>query len=104
MLHFQCMKFKKKFILWTAFLLLMGMFNCVALEPAFAYHEDETACQAGEDGHCCFVCHSIHHLWTAAGDGHSLSSLTQQENFLKDRYAMALEPPQRLIFHPPAVS
>ena len=97
------MKLKKKILFFTVFMVLAGILNCAALEPAFAYHKGDTACQTGDDGHCCFVCHSIHHLWMTAGDGGSLGSLTPQENFLKDRNALALDPPQRMIFHPPAV-
>jgi len=84
-------------------MVLLGILNCAVLEPVFASHESDAACQTEDDGHCCFVCHSIHHLWMTAGDGGAFESLTPQENFIRDRNALVLDPPQRLIFHPPAV-
>ncbi len=95
--------FKKKILYFAVFMVLAGILNCSAIEPVFASHESDTACQTETDGHCCFVCHSIHHLWISAGDGGSLGSLSPQENFIKDRNALALDPPQRMIFHPPVV-
>jgi hypothetical protein len=94
---------KKTFLLALAFIALAGIINCMVIEPAFAYQEDETACQTESETHCCFICNSAQHQWIS-----SVPTLVAHQMVRSDKFSFSQtdypgDPPLRAIFHPPSI-
>jgi hypothetical protein len=94
---------KKTFLLALAFVALAGIINCTVIEPAFAYQEDEAACQTENEAHCCFICSPAQHQWIS-----STSALAPHQMIRADRFSFPqtdypIDPPLRSIFHPPSI-
>lgn len=95
------MKWKKAFIASFAFVALIGIINCMVIEPAFAYKEDKAACQTSDETHCCFICHSGHHQWTSPATTSMAHRLVVSDHLLVLPFDVQIDPPLGSIFHPP---
>ena len=91
---------KREIISVIAFVALIGIFNCVLVEPAIAYKDDPVVSQ-NEETHCCFICHSMHHQWlTPKTSTVSPDVIPSQGAFWPTDY-FRLDPLPASIFHPP---
>lgn len=84
----------------VALVTLVGIFNCILIEPAFAYKEDPAASQKDE-AHCCFICHSSHHQWIAGGSSSDFPHLIPTASAVLQETQFLIDPPAGSIFHPP---
>ncbi len=94
----------RKFLLFTfTFIALLGILNCALIEPAFAYREDESACQTNDNCDRCFICNSNHHQWIDTQNLVNPSCLIPTTVISLEVKDMVLESPQGSIFRPPII-
>ena len=91
-------------ITFIALAALFGIINCVAVEPALAQIDGHhTEATTEKDGHCDFICHSSHHLWTVGSTGIALEQPLKSLGSIALTFKVDPDPPLKGIFHPPAV-
>jgi len=84
--------------------MLVGILNCVVVEPALAQFQEHHATAAAEEGgHCDFICHSFHHQWIATSPNALIHEPSPSQSLVSERFYGSPEPPLRNIFHPPLV-
>lgn len=91
---------KKAVLIIIAFVALVGILNCVMIEPALAYKEDPAASQTDE-AHCCFICHSSHHQWIVSSISSDFPYLVLTGPTVLQELQFLIDPPAGSIFHPP---
>lgn len=94
------MEGKKIFLVLIAIVALVGILNCVMIEPALAYKEDPAASQT-DKAHCCFICHSSHHQWIASSISSDFPYLVLTGSPVLQELQFLIDPPAGSIFHPP---
>jgi hypothetical protein len=94
------MKAKRPILTIVAFIALAGILSCALIEPAFAYKE-ESATPQNDEAHCCFICHSMHHLWIKSEATISLDGNAPIGRFLPSNPFAHHDPATGSIFHPP---
>ena len=83
-----------------AFAALVGIFNCVLIEPALAYQEDSALSQDNE-AHCCFLCSSMYHQWVSPGHSPDTPAILASDAIIPSNLSLHIEPFPDSIFHPP---
>ncbi len=91
---------RKGYIWILAIVALLGMANCVLVEPAFACDEDAAACSM-PDCQCCLTCNSASHQWATPQSAHSISIHCLSHSISIPSLAIPVDPPLGSIFHPP---
>ena len=91
---------KKALVCLFAFVALVGIINCVVIEPAHAYKEDK-AVSSTDDAKCCFFCCSLHHQWLPLTPGLKVFTNLTAMLFVSPAFSFAPDPPAGSIFHPP---
>ncbi len=94
------MKSKKIVLTLIALITLAGIINCVLIEPALAYKDDPAVSQQ-EETHCCFICHSMHHVWISPEGSATIPSVLPALGALYLSFVLRIDPPVGSIFHPP---
>jgi hypothetical protein len=94
------MKIKQLVFRVIAFIALIGIFNCVLIEPALAYKDDPVESQ-NEETHCCFICHSMHHQWLPSETSTVTLDAVSSQGAFWPTVDFHLDPLPASIFHPP---
>ena len=83
-----------------AFIALIGISNCVLIEPALAY-KDDSALSRDDEAHCCLLCSSMHHQWISSGHSPFTPAILALDAIILLNLSLRIEPFPDSIFHPP---
>lgn len=94
----------KNVIFIVAVIALVGIFNCVVVEPAYAQiHEHQETHEQESDGHCDVICHLSHHVWNVESQSILFEQPLVETQAVLHSIQAVPNPPVKGIFHPPAV-
>jgi hypothetical protein len=79
---------------------LIGIANCVLIEPAFACHSNVAKC-AKEATPSCSMCMPGHHQWIVFQDGNAGNEQPYVSIYRRFALSVNIDPPLGSIFHPP---
>jgi hypothetical protein len=92
----------KKRAVWTAlaFLALLGIANCVLIEPALASRENLVK-HTDEVVPCSPMCHFAHHQWLGPQEAFDVNNEMSVVLYSPAPTIANIDPPVGAIFHPP---
>lgn len=94
----------KSVIFIVAVIALVGIFNCVVVEPAYAQiHEHHETHEQESDAHNDMMCPFSHHIWNVESHQMLFEQPLIAREFVSYLSDFSPNPPVKGIFHPPAV-
>jgi hypothetical protein len=92
---------KRMILAGLVYFALIGIANCVLIEPALACHKNVATC-AKESAPICTMCNSVHHQWIGAQDVTAENDQMPVSLYRPAPPIVNIDPPVGSIFHPPA--
>lgn len=92
---------KKGFLVLFSLIALIGIMNCVLLEPAFAYKDEAVHSESNEDSECCFIHCTTCHMWMTSQSSTSLYNASPAGDLIPGTLAFHHDSPAGSIFRPP---
>ncbi len=90
---------KKSFHILFALVALLGIVNCLVLEPALAFQK-ETVCASDDGCDDCFVCCAMNHQ-ILPSPAIQFLPVNAVSRYIPASFSISLDSPSFSIFHPP---
>ncbi|MDP3920372.1 MAG: hypothetical protein Q8R76_06165 [Candidatus Omnitrophota bacterium] len=92
---------KKGILVLFSLVALLGILNCVLIEPAFACKDEAPHSEQSGDSDCCFIHCSMHHQWVTAGATALTFNSASAGDYVLNSNTFQPDSPVASIFHPP---